>query len=602
MDKQRRDWPSDASLKPYVAFLDKVIVANSDNTEMEEEVPEAAHAIARTVAVQTLGGLRCANDGFDYTLSAEGAAGILSIDGELLKTGEKDLTFSQALSFGANGALKLLGGRTCLEGALSASSGDFKKPLTLAGNAELAFRYISGNAYLGGLFTGDGTGTIRFNSPGSLTVVAELKGLATLAVEKGSVVLTAAEQLALDPEVQLAEQTTLAYNPSTLAQGGAVKLRVNADPTTAAAGILSWGAGASNETAKAPRLTRADGVPDGVPSVNVAELRYAPASGHLILDPGHAVLPASAKLTMNNSAAGATAFWMGASTAQGTTLDYAGLTGSGLIGVEPVVDPAADSAWRTTRTLTLDLDPTTPDEARIFRGTFAGALTLDSTRVDAALTVNNTAATGTARFVLAGASESPYLGPLTVGERTRVDVTGSWFGPVAVDANGGELGGSGTVASGNNEVTIPEGGLITASAIGPRVRPDGSTTTELMPATLTVGGTLSLVPGSKLRVVIRNNAQEVAETSCVQAERLRLPTIVEDPNNEVKLQVVIDDEDGAVASNTKILGWNTIDGASKINGELFDTEGNVRTDYVLRQKSDGLYLYRSNTRFWLLVR
>ncbi|MCI6590021.1 MAG: hypothetical protein MSB12_02845 [Lentisphaeraceae bacterium] len=603
VDKQRRAWPSDASLKPYVAFLDKVIVANSDNTEMEEVVPEDAHSITRTVAVQTLGGLRCANDGFDYTLSAEGAAGILSIDGELLKTGEKALTFSQAVSFGANGALKLLGGTTCLEGALSASSGDFKKPLTLAGGAELAFNYVSGNAYLGGLFTGDGTGTISFNSPGSLTVAAELKGLKTLAVEKGSVVLTAAEQLALDPEVQLAEQTTLAYNPSTLAQGGAVKLRVNADSTTAAAGILSWGAGASNETAKAPRLTRADGVPDGVPSVNVAELRYAPASGHLILDPGHAVLPASAKLTMNNSGAGATAFWMGASTAQGTTLDYAGLTGSGLIGVEPVVDPAADSAWRTTRTLTLDLDPTTPDEARIFRGTFAGALTLDSTRVDAALTVNNAnTAAGDARFVLAGASESPYLGPLTIGERTRVDVTGSWFGPVAVNANGGELGGSGTVASGNNEVTIPEGGLITASAIGPRVRPDGSTTTELMPATLTVGGTLSLVPGSKLRVVIRNNAQEVAETSCVQAERLRLPTIVEDPNNEVKLQVVIDDADGAVASNTKILGWNTIDGASKINGELLDTDGNVRTDYVLRQKSDGLYLYRSNTRFWLLVR
>ena len=66
--------------------------------------------------------------------------------------------------------------------------------------------------------------------------------------------------------------------------------------------------------------------------------------------------------------------------------------------------------------------------------------------------------------------------------------------------------------------------------------------------------------------------------------------------------MVIDDADGAVASNTKILGWNTIDGASKINGELLDADNNVRTDYVLRQKSDGLYLYRTNTRFWLLVR
>ncbi|MGN0886238.1 MAG: LamG-like jellyroll fold domain-containing protein [Candidatus Spyradenecus sp.] len=604
VDKQRRAWPSADVIKPYVAFLDKVIVANSDNAEVEESVSEAAHTIPRALAVQTLGGLRCANDDYDYTLSAEGVAGALSIDGELLKTGEKALTLSQALTFGSNGALKLLGGVTRLEGALASQSGDFKKPLTLAGNAELAFRYTSGNAYLGGLFTGDGTGTLRFSSPGSLTVAAELKGLKTLAVDKGSVLLTAAEQLTLAPEVQLAEQATLAYNPSTLAQGGAVKLRVN--PTTAAAGILSWGAGASNETAKAPRLTRAEGVPDGVPSINVAELRYAPASGHLILDPGHAVLPASAKLTMNNKATGATAFWMGASTAQGSTLDYAGLSGSGLISVEPVVDPSAESAWRTTRTLTLRLDPANSADERIFRGTFAGALTLDSTRVDAALSIQNAAPNPAAdpiRFTLAGASESAYLGALTIGECTRVDVTGSWFGPVSVNAVGGELGGSGTVASGNNEVTIPEGGLITASAIGPRVHPDGTTTTELVPTTLTVGGTLSMVPGSKLRVVIRNNAQEVAETSCVQAERLRLPTIVDDPNNEVKLQVIIDDELGAVASNTKILGWNTLDGASKISGVILGTDGSDRSgDYVLRQKSDGLYLYRSNTRFWLFVR
>ena len=106
-----------------------------------------------------------------------------------------------------------------------------------------------------------------------------------------------------------------------------------------------------------------------------------------------------------------------------------------------------------------------------------------------------------------------------------------------------------------------------------------------MPSTLTVGGTLSLVPGAKLGVVIRNNAQGAAQVSCVQAQRLRLPTIVDDPNNEVRLQVVIDDEADAIASNTKILGWNAIDGAGKINGTILGTDGTPRTDYILRQKA-----------------
>lgn len=602
-NKQRGAWPTtEQVLKPYAAFLDKVTLRNADDAELDYDVPEAARTVNWTLAAHTLAGLRCANDVADYTLTAENAtAKTLSVAGEFLKTGEKALILQRPLELGADGALKLLGGVTRLEGALSSASGDFKKPLTLAGNAELAFLYTSGNAYLGGLFTGDGTGTIRFNSPGSLTVAAELEGLKTLAVDRGTVALTAADQAALAPTVTLAEGATLAYNPSTLAQGGAVKLLVNPE-ASAPTGILSWGAGASNETAKAPRLTRADSALADVPSANVAELRYAPGSGHLILDPGHAVLPATAKLTMNNNATVATAFWMGASTAAGTAFDYTGLTGSGLVSVEPVIDPAADSAWRTTRTLTLALDPASDDAARTFRGTFAGALTADSDRIDAALTVQNAAATGSVRFVLAGTSESAYLGPLTVGERTLVEVTGSWFGPVTVNANGGELGGSGTVASGNHAVEVPEGALITASAIGSRAHADGSITTELIPTTLTVGGTLSMEPGSKLRVVIRNNVLGAAETSCVQAERLRLPTIVADPNNEVKLQVVIDDEPGAIASNTKILGWNAIDGAGKINGTILDTDGNERSDYVLRQKSDGLYLYRSATRFWMILR
>ncbi len=605
-NKQRRAWPSAEDVQnPYVAFLDKVTVANSDNVELEEAIPEAARTIDWDLPAQTLGGLRCANDALAYTLTAKNAtAKTLSVKGEFLKTGEGALVIQRPLELGADGALKLLGGITRLEGSLSSASGDFKKPLTLAGGAELAFNYISGNAALGGLFTGDGTGTLRFSSTGNLTVSVALDGLKTLAVDNGTAALTAAGQTTLAPEVQLADGATLAYNPTALAQGGAVKLLVNPAASTPA-GTLSWGAEASNETAKAPRLSVADGASADVPSVNVAELRYAPASGHLVLDPGHAVLPASAKLTLSNNASVATAFWMGADTAQGATFDYAGLTGTGLMSVEPVIDPAADASWRTTRTFTLALDPASSDEARTFRGTFAGALTAEGERIDAALTVQNAAtdpASGTARFVLAGSSESTYLGPLTIGERTRVDVTGSWFGPVTVNAAGGELGGSGTVASGEQLVKIPAGGLITASAIGPRAHANGSVTTELIPTKLTIGGTLSMEPGSKLRVVIRNNAQEASETSCIQTERLLLPSIVDDPNNEVKLQVVIDDEADAFASNAKILGWNTIDGAGKINGTILDVNGNERTDYVLRQKSDGLYLYRSASRFWMILR
>ena len=603
-DLQRTNWPALADvLKPYAAFLDTVTVANSDLSRVDYTVPEgAARTVNWALPTQTLSGLRCANDGGDYTLTAEGATDkTLSVDGEFLKTGTSALVIQRPLTLGANGALKFLGGTTRLEAALS---GTTSTPLTLAGSAEFSISLVSGNASLGGLFTGDGTGTLRFRSTGNLTVAERLDGLATLAVDGGTVTLNAGEQYILEPTVELATGTSLAYKPSTLAKGGAVKLIVN-PAASAPAGILAWGAAASSETAQAPRLSVAEGATPGVPSVNVAELRYAPASGHLTLDPGHAVLPATATLTMSNNASVATAFWMGARTDEGTAFDYAGLSGSGLVSVEPVIDPAADATWSTTRTLTLALEPTAATEPPTFRGTFAGALTADSTRIDAALTVTNGAtdpAAGSARFVLAGASESTYLGPLTIGERTRVDVTGSWFGPVTVDAAGGELGGSGTVGSGSSVVTIPEGGLITASAIAARAHADGRITTELMPSTLTVGGTLSLVPGAKLGVVIRNNAQGAAQVSCVQAQRLRLPTIVDDPNNEVHLQVVIDDEADAIASNTKILGWNAIDGAGKINGTILGTDGTPRTDYILRQKADGLYLYRSASRFWMILR
>lgn len=603
-DLQRTNWPALADvLKPYAAFLDTVTVANSDLSRVDYTVPEgAARTVNWALPTQTLSGLRCANDGGDYTLTAEGATDkTLSVDGEFLKTGTSALVIQRPLTLGANGALKFLGGTTRLEAALS---GTTSTPLTLAGSAEFFISLVSGNASLGGLFTGDGTGTLRFRSTGNLTVAERLDGLATLAVDGGTVTLNAGEQYTLEPTVELATGTSLAYKPSTLAKGGAVKLLVN-PAASAPAGILAWGAAASSETAQAPRLSVAEGATPGVPSVNVAELRYAPASGHLTLDPGHAVLPATATLTMSNNASVATAFWMGARTDEGTAFDYAGLSGSGLVSVEPVIDPAADATWSTTRTLTLALEPTAATEPPTFRGTFAGALTADSTRIDAALTVTNGAtdpAAGSARFVLAGASESTYLGPLTIGERTRVDVTGSWFGPVTVDAAGGELGGSGTVGSGSSVVTIPEGGLITASAIAARAHANGTISTELMPSTLTVGGTLSLVPGAKLGVVIRNNAQGAAQVSCVQAQRLRLPTIVDDPNNEVRLQVVIDDEADAIASNTKILGWNAIDGAGKINGTILGTDGTPRTDYILRQKADGLYLYRSASRFWMILR
>ena len=64
-------------------------------------------------------------------------------------------------------------------------------------------------------------------------------------------------------------------------------------------------------------------------------------------------------------------------------------------------------------------------------------------------------------------------------------------------------------------------------------------------------------------------------------------------------------EPGASASNVKILGWQGLAGGGKVNGTVtvVDPQGNpVEGSFTLRQKSDGLYLYRSNSRFWMILR
>ena len=585
------------------------VILQDDDPLTGDPIPEAARTLDWNLPAQSLAALRCDIDRGDYTLTASGGTSAeLTLTGALLKTGSSALTIKRPVAFGADGALKLLGGTTEFTGTLRAVSGDFKKPITLAGSAVLSFNGGTSSYALKGLLSGDGTGAIRFNGTGSLTLGMALDDVAALTVEKGSVALTAGEQTVLAPAVTLAsDRALLSYAPETLALGGDVSLRVNAVAGRAASGVLTWGAAASSETARAPRLVASADVPEGTPAVNVSELRYAPASGHLILDPGTAVLPADIRLTLGKAASESDALWLGARTDACTAGEVAfraaALTGSGLVSVEPSVDAFADADWSMRRVLTLTLDAALPEVDRTFKGLFAGATTLDGTVIQAGLAVRSKDPSGeTPRFTLTGKSTDANLGTLDVGEKVRVEVNGAWAGDVAVSANGGELAGSGVLGGDGRTVTVPAGATLSGAAFGKRRHANGSVTEETVPAALTVQGTLSLVPDSRLRVLVRQDASGAAWVSCVQAERLLLPMIVSSSNNEVMLEVVLDDEAGATASNVKILGWSSLDGAGKINGRLVAPDGTERTDYILRQKTDGLYLYRSNARFWMIVR
>lgn len=598
----------------------------ADRTHDGEEIPAAARTVDWTLPSQTLAALRVDNDlpgdddaeaSHDYTLTAVGAVSpALTIAGDLLKTGSAALTVRRPVSIGTEGALRLLGGRTTFANTLASAGGVLSKPVTLAGGATLVFEGTAGWT-LSGLIEGDGTGAIAKRNTldadgnptpgvsGLLTLASDLSNVTALTAADGTLALTAPDQFALAPKVTLGPAATLSQ-AGAFSVAGDVTMRVN-DASSAPQGTFQWAAAAAAGSTRAPRLAApADGL--GAPAVNVAEFRYQPASGHLTLDPGHAVLPASATLSLGGDAE-SKALWMGARTDDGATLDYAGLTGQGILGVEPVIDPFADGVWSTNRVLTLRLTPAAEGKATTFRGTLMGALTLDGTPIRAGLALREaegvTPAEGEAsRFVLAGASTDAYLGALDIGPRVRVEANGTWAGNVTVSAEGGVLAGSGTVGAPANAIVVPAGATVTGSAYGLRQTGSGTTNPETIPTTLTVDGTLRMEVGSKLRVLVRKNLVDNNKpwVSCVEARALVVPSIVEGGTaNEVKLDIELDIEKGAYASDIKILGWDSISGA-RLSGVIRQVGTEPVAGYTLRQKADGLYLRRTNARFWMMFR
>jgi hypothetical protein len=116
---------------------------------------------------------------------------------------------------------------------------------------------------------------------------------------------------------------------------------------------------------------------------------------------------------------------------------------------------------------------------------------------------------------------------------------------------------------------------------------------------------LELEQGSVIEVLVAMDDTDAPVISCIEAKEVQLPKIVE--GEEVKLDVVVRlPEAGDFAMNQKILGWEGLNGSSKVNGNVtvLDHEGNEVTGvkYYLRQKSDGLYLTRSKSRTWLIIR
>ena len=134
---------------------------------------------------------------------------------------------------------------------------------------------------------------------------------------------------------------------------------------------------------------------------------------------------------------------------------------------------------------------------------------------------------------------------------------------------------------------------------------DGTYVEEVIPSTLNVGGTLRVENGTKLRVLVRKTLQGASWVSCVETQMLNLPMVGAADGGETLLDVTVEIEPGASASNVKILGWQGLAGGGKVNGTVtvVDPQGNpVEGSFTLRQKSDGLYLYRSNSRFWMILR
>lgn len=584
-------WPTATDALPSVMLQD---VSPIDGLE----IPEAARTLDWTLPEQTLASFYVNNStDHDYTLTSSTGSSPFILSGDFLKAGSGNLTMARAVTLGADGALRLLGGETTFTGALAATSGDFKKPVTVAGEDTVLHFSGAPSRVLKGLLEGDGKGTIRQSGSGTLTIADKVDKLKQLEIlERGRINLTAADQYAVQPSITLGHEATLGY-AATLSGAEAVSLQVNAG--AAPAGLLHWNASAPSVLDKAPRLMSAVGA--AAPAISVETLRYEPVMGHLILDPKAEILVPGFRLLMMASQEESTALWMGARADDDDELVVSALSGTGIIGVEPVIDLQSAPAWSTGRVLTVAATGTEIAAVEPFEGAFMGANTPEGTEILAGLSVENRTGANRTFFRYSGSSTDALLGTLSVGADAVAEVSGVWAGDVAIAAKG-ELMGSGTVGERYRTVSVPEDAAISGAAYGRRVLPNGTFVSEIIPATLTVKGTLALAEGAVLNTLVRKDQNGNAVASLVQTETLKLPTVLQEGAEEVMIHVNVDVEEGTVFSNVKLIGWTALDGGQKINGTVTVTiNGQPQEGYLLKKKADGLYLQRRAARFWMIL-
>lgn len=572
-------WPAEFSTPPTVVFPEVSPVSG-------DPVPSDFRTVEWEGEAQTLAALRADNaaqddqgNGGDYVL--RGNAG-LTLNGVLLKTNGGGLTFERAVTFDSIvGAISHFGGALTFAKDVTLNG----VPISLYGEGTVLAFAGDTEVTVNGRLGGDGQATVRKAGAGTLTFASDAFAVKGFSVESGTLSLTAdnqAEALAGEgaPTFDVAPGATLVL-------GGAVGTGVVA-PAFAEGNTgvtLRWEGAASSATAAAPAL-------GALPAVG--SLVYAPASGHLILDPGS--LPDTATLTLEapdaDRASETLALWLGAGEDADGTLTLAGLNAAqgAVIGVEPVIDTLAAGDWATDRVIDLAVPAAEGDAPIVCGATFMGGVS-GGQAIRSGLSVRSTSdARVTLNYV--GTSDHERLGTLTAGKNARVEVTGGWLGTArAID--GGVLAGDGTLG----DVDIPVGGRLSATVT--------DVTDAVVPAELTVQGELTLRTGSGLEVSATVDAETGATAvSCVQAAAINLEPPAAD--NEVMIDVYLDADPTAAVNNKKIVGWETLNGATDVSGTVYvrDETGAwvASDDYVLHQSADGLYLRRNAGRFWMILR
>jgi hypothetical protein len=582
-------WPTEATSQPSIKLQDV-------NPITGKEIPKAARTLDWTMDKQTLASIYVDNKKGNYTLTSSNGSADLSIAGDFLKVGEGALTVNRATVFGTDGALRLLGGSTTFTGLLTASSGDFNKPVTVSG--ETTQLRLAGNVTrsLKGLIEGDGTGTIVQEGSGLLRISNSIEKLGALAINQGAVELLANEQYVVSPVVTMADGATLTLG-GIYTGAGTIKMQVNANAEDAQ-GLLVWNATTATSSDRAPRFGCVDD-DDVETSISVETFRYQPKDGHLIIDPNTKALKPGFNLEMNAQNDKATsALWLGAQAEPDATLRVTTLSGAGVIGVEPTIDLLSDAAWGKMRLLTVESTEVDIANVKSFAGAFMGASTPASGDIRIGMTVKNGREDGQRTyFRYSGLSTNDLLGVFSIEDGAAAEITGTWAGDVTV-ANGGLLMGCGTVGAATRTVSIPEGATISATTYGKRVQENNTFTTEVVPTELTIKGKLALEAGSVLDAMIYKNENGDTWASLIKTETLNLPATADD--EEVKVVVNVTLEPGVVASGVKLLGWDTLEGGLRISGTV-KINGVESDDYQLLKKENGLYLYRKSARFLLIL-